>query len=170
MLQPSGGLSESNASPGAQSALGAQGAGRGLWTWVPPPFPQLLLLSDPPPPRYQPREEGASLLPALHHGQYLRRLLAGGLQVSAVAPLRRKPGHQLGDVLGRGAGEPHRAGAAGAPLAGGRGTQRRTRELYLPVPRVGDRAGVHRPAWDLPHQPGGAGFLRSEPDLGGPGA
>lgn len=87
-----------------------------------------------------------------------------------MAPLRRKPSHQLRDVLGRGAGEPHRAGAAGAPLAGGLGAQRRPRELHLAVPRAGDRVGVHRSARDLPHQPCGAGFVCAEPDPGGPGA
>lgn len=83
-----------------------------------------------------------------------------------MAPLGRKPGHQLRDVHGRGAGEPHCAGAPGAPLAGGLGAQ----ELHLAVPRAGDGAGSHRPAWDLPHQPRGAGFVCAEPDSGGPGA
>lgn len=76
MLLPIG-LSRSDASPGAEPALGALGAGRGLWTWIPPPLPlrapsRAVRLSDPPPPRYEPGEEGASRLPALHHGQYLQ--------------------------------------------------------------------------------------------------
>uniref|UniRef100_A0A2K5U7U9 Prostaglandin E2 receptor EP2 subtype n=1 Tax=Macaca fascicularis TaxID=9541 RepID=A0A2K5U7U9_MACFA len=53
---------------------------------------------------------------------------------------------------------------------GGHGVQRRPQELPLLVPRAGDRAGVHRPARDLPYQPGGTSFLRAEPDPGGTGA
>lgn len=87
-----------------------------------------------------------------------------------MASLGRKPSHQLRDVFGWGVGKSHRTGAAGAPLAGGLGARRRPRELHLAVPRAGDRAGVHRLARDLLHQPRGAGFLCSEPDPGGTGA